>query len=74
MNYQSFIRLRTEERAYHTFNFGTYRGSNKEGDDVYELYDFWVTVGENTKGFYFEAWITKPEGFIASDALGIQDL
>lgn len=67
MNYQSFIRLRTDEQAYHTFTFGTYRGTNQQGDDVYELYDFWVTVQENTKGFYYEAKTMKPEGFIAMD-------
>lgn len=64
MNYQSFIRLRSEEQAYHTFTFGTYMGTNSEGDDIYQLYDFWVSVEENTKGFYYEAKTTKPEGLI----------
>ena len=74
MNYQSFIGLRTEEQAYHTFTFGTYRGTNREGDDVYELYDFWITVQENTKGFCFTARTAKPEGFIASEVLNSQEL
>ena len=74
MNYQAFIRLRTDEQAYHTFTFGTYRGTTQNGDDVYQLYDFWVTVQENTKGFYYEAATTTPEGFIASEVLGAQEV
>jgi hypothetical protein len=73
MNYQSFIRLRTDERAYHTFTFGTYRGTSRQGDDVYELYDFWVTVQENTKGFYYEAKTMKPEGFIAMEEINTRE-
>jgi hypothetical protein len=74
MNYQSFIRLRTDEQAYHTFTFGTYRGTDHQGNDIYELYDFWVRVQENTKGFYYEARSVKPEGFIAIEQLGTREL
>lgn len=74
MNYDTFIGLRCGDQSYHTLTHGIYRGTNKEGDDVYELYDFWVTVRENVKGFYYEARTCKPAGFIPSEALGTQEL
>lgn len=74
MNYNQFIGLRTHEQAYHTLSFGTYVGTNAEGDDIYQLYDFWVTVQENTKGFYYEAVKNRPVGMINKEVLGAQEL
>lgn len=73
MNYNHFIRLRIDEQAYHTLTHGIYIGTNEEGDDIYQLYDFWVSIEENTKGFYYEAQTTKP-AFIPSEILGAQEL
>ena len=73
MNYHTFLGLRNEEKAYHTLTNGNYRGTNQEGDDIYQLYDFWVSVQENTKGFYYEACSTQPK-FTASDFLRAQEL
>lgn len=73
MNYHTFIGLRNEEKAYHTLTNGIYRGTNEEGDDIYQLYEFWVSVQENTKGFYYEASSTQPR-FSPSEVLGAQEL
>lgn len=73
MNYYSFIRLRNEEQAYHTLTSGVYLGTNEDGDDVYQLYDFWVSVQENTKGFCYDARSKKPS-YIASAIMGAQEL
>ena len=73
MNYNSFIRLRGEDQAYHTLTHGVYLGTSKDGDDIYQLYDFWVSVQENTKGFYYEASIEKPS-FVSSQMMGAQEL
>lgn len=73
MNYHSFIRLRNDEQTYHTLSNGTYMGTNELGDDIYQVYDFWVTVQENTKGFYCEAQSTQPT-FMPSAMLGAQEL
>jgi len=73
MNYHAFIRLRNDEQAYHTLSNGVYMGTNENGDDIYQVYDFWVTVQENTKGFYYDARTSKPD-FIPSEVLGAQEL
>lgn len=73
MNYHSFIRLRNDEQAYHTLSNGTYLGTNEFGDDIYQVYDFWVTMQENTKGFYYEAQTNEPV-YMPSAVLGAQEL
>jgi hypothetical protein len=72
MNYQTFIRLRKEEQAFHTLTFGTYLGTNDQGDDVYSLHDFWVTVEENMKGFYYDAKTTQPQALIPLEKVSAQ--
>jgi hypothetical protein len=73
MNYYTFVRLRNDEQAYHTLTNGIYLGTNEDGDDIYQLYDFWVSVQENTKGFYYEAKTTQPN-YMASEIIGAQEL
>ena len=73
MDYKAFIRLRNSEQAYHTLSHGTYRGTNEAGDDIYQLYDFWVSVHENTKGFYYDAQRHKPD-YVYSGFFGAQEL
>ncbi len=73
MNYISFIRLRSEDQAYHTLTHGIYLGTNNDGDDIYQLYDFWVSVQENSKGFYYEANREQPS-FISSQMMRAQEL
>jgi hypothetical protein len=74
MNYNSFISLRSEEQAFHTFTYGTYLGINEEGGDIYSLYDFWVTVHENTKGFYYDAKTTQPQSFQPANILASREV
>lgn len=74
MNYNSFIRLRSHEQAFHTFTYGIYLGTNEEGDDIYSLYDFWVTVQENMKGFYYDAKTTQPPSLISAQLLTSQKI
>jgi hypothetical protein len=73
MTYHNFIRLRNEGQAYHTLTNGVYVGTNEEGDDIYKLYDFWVCVQENTKGFCYEARTTPPS-YLPSEVVGAQEL
>jgi len=73
MDYRTFIRLRSDEQACQTLTNGMYMGTNQSGDDIYKLSDFWVTVQENTKGFYYEAKTSQPE-YMPSDMLGAQEL
>lgn len=73
MNYRDFISLRNEDQAYHTLTNGVYLGTNEDGDDIYQLYNFWVSVQENTKCFNYEASSTCPD-MIASEILGTQEL
>jgi hypothetical protein len=74
MNYNSFIRLHSDEQAFHTFTYGTYLGINEEGEDVYSLYDFWVTVQENTKGIYYDARTTQPQSFEPAKTLASEQV
>jgi hypothetical protein len=72
MDYQSFIALPVQERASHTFTNGTYAGTDEQGDDVYRVYDFWVTVRENSKGMYYESRHLPPEGYMAPEMARLQ--
>jgi hypothetical protein len=74
MNYQNYIGLRAEEQADHTFTYGKYAGTDENGDPIFQLYDFWVTVRENMKGFYFEARESAPDVIVAGPIQKTQEL
>lgn len=71
MDYNCFIRLRNDEQAFHTLTNGTYLGTNEEGDDIYQLNNFWVGVRENSKGFYYEPITTKPN-YLESQVMNVR--